>query len=266
MPVSTPGGTLTFKRRVDANLLVAAALTARHRDRFAFAAAGGARRDVDERSQDRLLHAPHFARAVARAAALGRRARLGAFARTARTGLVTRHFDFTLEAEGRFFERDRHVVAQIGTAPGRAPRGRRGALPAEAEELFEDIAQAAEAGKVAAEAARAAHAAAIDRRVPEAIVRRALVVVRQHLVRFVQFLELRFGVVRLVHVGMMLPREFAVGLFDVIRAGALRRRPALRSNRACELAIEQFSMTMINDTMINDRCCAASPALIIEYH
>ena len=68
-----------------------------------------------------MLHAPHFARAIARAAAIGRRARLSAFARAARARLVTRHFDFTLQAERGFVKRDRHVVAQIGAAPRRAP-------------------------------------------------------------------------------------------------------------------------------------------------
>ena len=56
---------------------------------------------------------------------------------------------------------------------------------------------------------------------PEAIVGGTLVVVRQHFVRFVDFLELRFGVVRLIHVRMILACEFAVGPFDVIRASAL---------------------------------------------
>jgi hypothetical protein len=54
----------------------------------------------------------------------------------------------------------------------------------------------------------------------EAIVSLALVVVLQHFVGFVDFLELFFRARRRVDIGMVLTRQLAVSLLDVARVGA----------------------------------------------
>ena len=51
----------------------------------------------------------------------------------------------------------------------------------------------------------------------KAIISCSLLIVREDFVRFVQFLEQSFSVRRFVDIRVMLPREFTVCLFDLVR-------------------------------------------------
>ncbi|MNC28331.1 hypothetical protein D3C75_765320 [compost metagenome] len=85
-----------------------------------------------------------------------------------------------------------------------------------AEKHIKNIAEAAEV--LAVEAASAHTLVRIHMAVP--VIGGALLVVAQHVVRFLRFLELFFRVGGFVHVRMVLARRLAESLLNVLRTGA----------------------------------------------
>jgi hypothetical protein len=127
-----------------------------------------------------------------------------------------RHAHARLLALEGVFEADLEVVAQIAAAP--RPLA---ALAADeiAEHLVEDV---GEAGGAEAEAGAAARpvAAILEGGVAEAVIGGALLLVLQDLVGLAQLLELVLGrLVAGVAVGMVLHRQLAIRLLDVLGAG-----------------------------------------------
>ena len=139
------------------------------------------------------------------------RAGLGAGPVARVAGLHRRNADLGFGAARRLFERDLEVVAQVRAAEdGRAPAARA------AEDLAEDVAE--DVAEVAAHAgARAGSRMRIDARVPELIVRRALLRVAEHLVGFLRFLEVLLGA-RVLRIAVRMPfhGEAPVGLLQLV--------------------------------------------------
>src|SRR5258706_3499791 len=172
-----------------------------------------------------LRHA-HRAGAVAGAARLGTRAGLGTAAMAGLAVVPRRHANVGRESSGRLFERDLHVVAQIGAAKsaaaGSTARTRRTAENV-AENVAEGIGKIAEA-LAAATAKAAAGRARIDPGMTEAVIGGALLGVGQNLVCLFRLLEFFFRllgvfVVTLIAIGVMLHRQLAIGLLDFVFAG-----------------------------------------------
>ena len=127
---------------------------------------------------------------------------------------------------GGFLERDLHRVAQVAAAvdllaAAAARRRRRCAAEDVAEDVAEGLGEAAEAFR---RRRRAAHVR-VDAGVAVLVVGRALLRVGQHLVGLLGLLELLLGLLRivaLVAVGVVLHRQLAIGLLDVVLGGVLR--------------------------------------------
>ncbi len=106
-----------------------------------------------------------------------------------------------------FFERDLHVVAEIRAAL--APAAAAAAPAAHAEQVFEDVGEAR--GEIRAETVRPAGPALLERRMAEAVIGGALLLVLQDVIGLVDFLEVRLAVlVAGIAIGMPLHRELAV--------------------------------------------------------
>ena len=217
-PSSMPCGIADFERLVLLDATGAAAGGAGIGDHLAGAAAG--RAGLLDREES-LRHA-HVAGAGAGAAGLCTGARLGARTAAGLAAVPARHADLGREALGRLLERDLHAVAQVGAAIHRIASAARAAAEDVAEDVAERIGKAAEAlGPAAAESARTL----AEPGVTEAVVGRALAGVGQHFVGFLRFLELLFGYLGVavrVAVRVMLHRELAIGLGDVLFGRVLR--------------------------------------------
>ncbi len=191
---------------------------------------------------------PHVngAGTVAGRADLRAGSRLGAAAAAGLAGVVGRDADLRFLAVGGFLERDLHRVAQVAAAVDllavrAAPRA--GSADA-AEDVAEDVAECF--GEAAAEAVgpvAAAHVR-VDAGMAVLVVRRPLLRVGQHLVRFLALLELLFGLARrvaLVAIRVVLHRMLAISLLDVLVARVLRNAEDFVVVALCHLAIA-FSM------------------------
>src|SRR5206468_2520344 len=136
--------------------------------------------------REEALRGAHLAVAVAHRAGHRLGARLGACPRTFRARDRSRDADLRGLASKSLFQRDFHIVAQVGAAL--AASGRAALAPAHhvAENILEDVGEAA-----CAEALRTAiHAALLEGGVAETVIGRALLRVLQRFVGFVDFLEL----------------------------------------------------------------------------
>ena len=146
VPSSTPGGNLGVDRALTQNASFALALRARIGDH---AAGALARRTGAGNAEESLLIANL---AASRAGAAGgwtfARRRAGAVAFLA--GLVAADRDASLFPEERFFEFEREIFAQIGTAlhPAATAAAASAEQIAEAEELAEDVAEVLEDGGI----------------------------------------------------------------------------------------------------------------------
>src|SRR6185503_8278918 len=153
----------------------------------------------------------HLARAAAGRARGGAGAGGRAVARAGGAGLRARDLDVRLRPEGRLFERQVQVVAQVGAAPGPAPPPPE--QVAEAEEVAQDVAEVREDRGI--EPARARHA-----RVPVDVVTAALLGVAQDAVGLGRLLEPLLGLlVPRVAVGVVLHGQAAVGGLDLLLGG-----------------------------------------------
>ena len=160
--------------------------------------------------EEALLHA-HLAVTGAGLAGGGRGAGFGAGAAAGLALFHDRNADLFLRAARGFFQRDLHVVAQVGAAM-------RLAAPAAstAEDVAEDVAEIETLRAACTERIAAAHAARFEGGVAVLVVSRALLPVGQGLVGFLRFLELflRFRIVRIA-VGVVLHRQLAISLLDL---------------------------------------------------
>ena len=151
-----------------------------------------------------------------------RRARLGAGAGAGRAALVGGDGDRHLRAGDRLVEADRDLGLEVAAALGawlasRRPPAAAAAAPAAgglAEEVGEDVAEAA---RVEARLAAAAAPDVRERVAQLAVVLLALVGIAEHVVGLGDLLEALLGLrVARVLVGVVLARELAVGLLDVV--------------------------------------------------
>src|SRR5690606_6891499 len=176
------------------------------------AAAGAGALDLEEAVG--LAHAPGAAAGVADGR-LG--ARLGARAVADLAAHQGRDGDLDLGALIGLLKRDLQVVAQV-RAPARAVVLPPAAPAAEgvpegvAEDLGEDVVDIVEAGAALTEGVAPARAAAVDPRMAEAVVGRALLVVRQDGIGLGDFLEPGHGLFgAAVAIGVVLHRQLAIG-------------------------------------------------------
>ena len=141
---------------------------------------------------------------------------------------VARKLEGFFAAERRLLERYAQLIAQIVALLRRVPALRRAAHAA-AKEQVKDIAHtahtahAAKAAEVkAACAARAAKAAHVRAVMAVAVILRALLRVRQHLVGLVELLKARLSLLIVgVQVGVAFLGLGAVGLLNILGAGVL---------------------------------------------
>src|SRR5882672_2541656 len=165
--------------------------------------------------REETLRDADFAAAVARGTRLWLRSRLGTTAMAGLAFVHRRNADLDFRPASRVFERQLEVVAKIGAAID-AAAALAALLP---EDLAEDVAERIRESAEAFGAARTGRAESdrrVDARVPELIVRGALLPVGQDLVRFLGFLELVFGALFRVAIRMVLHRELAIRLLDVV--------------------------------------------------
>ena len=206
-----------------ADTTLTAALRARLLDDLAGAAAVRAGALRLEHAERRALGLRNNAGAAAVRTGLRRGALCGTCAAAVITGFDALDRDLLLTAECGFLEGQDHRLTD-GFAALRCVAARRtSAAKAAAEERTEQVAQIAHV-KAAAEAARtgAAAVARVHTGKAELVVLGALLLVGQHLVCFVYFLELiRSLRIILVEVRVVLARQLAVCLFQLIITCAL---------------------------------------------
>src|ERR1700730_3018937 len=168
----------------------------------------------------KALRNAHLTLAVARRAGLGLRSRFGAAAMTSLALLHRRNADLGFGAARCFFERQFEVVAKVGASKDSAAATASAALATKnfAEDVPEGIGETAESLR-AAESARTRGAETgrrIDTGVSELIVSLPLASVGQHLVRFLRLLEFLFRALVGIAVRMMLHRQLAISLLDIL--------------------------------------------------
>ena len=156
--------------------------------------------------------AADLAVALARRAALELRARLAARAAAAHAALDALDLDIPVATESRVLEFDLHIDAAVGAPLDLAPAPA-GGRPA--EERLEDVAEAAEVRAIEA----TSHVEPAESSVAVAVVGRALLGIRQHLVRLAGLLEAHLRPVLLIAVRVVLHRQAPEGLLDVLRRG-----------------------------------------------
>ena len=152
---------------------------------------------------------------LSRAAALRTRPRhrpgLGAAASARLAGGEARHGDGLLAAEGRLLEADVEVVAEVlpATHPGAAAR------PARPEEVPEQVTD--DVLEACSEVEARGPGALLEGGVPEAVVHRPPLRIREHLVRLGELLEALFRLaVPGILVGVVLMRQLAESFLDLL--------------------------------------------------
>ena len=129
---------------------------------------------------------------------------------------LSRQLDLGGYARGRVFERERHVIAQVGPAPCAAASASSTASKQilEAKEVSENVVEILEYGVVKS----LTGACARKTRVPIGVVNLPLLRITKHTVGFRAFAEVyfRLGFVRWIAVGMPLQRRLAVCGLDFL--------------------------------------------------
>ena len=194
---------------------LSAAVAARLLEHLARAAAVGAGPLLDELPEDVLRDASHRAGARARRARPRRRARLG----SGRVAALARKRDVERNDHRRACERLLELDLDDGLDVAAALRALPSATAPEqvlAEERREDVRDASEVGEPGLVAA------ALETRLPVAVVQRASLGVGEHLVRLGDLAKAVLGVGLARDVRMKLARERAEGLLDLGVARAAR--------------------------------------------
>ncbi len=206
-------GHLDLERALYDATTLAVAVIARRIEHAAEAAALGASLLMDELPEDVLRDPPHEPGAAAGGALPGTRARLGSASRAALARNPNLDGNRRREAGERFIQVDLDDGVEIGAA-GRPTGARRGSTEEIlAEERGKDVREVAEVRKAGLEAS------APEARVPEAVVQRAALRIREHLVRLGNLPEALLGVRRGRHVRMELACEGAKRLLDLDLGG-----------------------------------------------
>src|SRR5438552_16787994 len=168
----------------------------------------------------KALRDAHLALAVARRAGLGLRSRLGAAAMASLAVLHRRNADLGFGAARRFFERQFEVVPKVGASKDAAAATASAALAAKnfAEDIPEGIGETAESLRTADSARTRSPETGrrLDAGVSELIVSLPFASVGQDLVRFLRLLEFLFRALVRIAVRMMLHRQFAISLLDIL--------------------------------------------------
>ena len=188
------------------------AARARVGDHGALAAAPAAGRHLGELSEDALMAPPDLSRAGALEADRRRRSRLASAALAPGANLRAPDLDRALAAEDRLLEVDGQRLLEVSAAPGRRARPSRAA----AEEGVEDVAEPAEG----IEAVEPLRAVLSEPGVAEAVVRRPLLRVREHLVRLVDLLEALRRALVLVPIRVELERQLPERLLQLLVGAA----------------------------------------------
>src|SRR5262249_42811589 len=167
---------------------------------------------------EKTLRMPHPALAAAGRAGARPRAGLGTGAGAHLAGDRGWNMDLGGLSRVRLFERDLHVVAQVGAA---LAAGAAAAPAAHSEQVVEDVGESR--GKLGAEPGAGCPRAMLEGSVPEAIIGGALLVVLEDVVGLVDFLELMLAIlVAGIAVGVVLHRRLAIGGFKLgLGGGAL---------------------------------------------
>ena len=192
---------------------------ARVLDDAALAAAGGA----GALHQEKPLLRPDLAATLTGTAGLRARCRATFRANTLAgfAGNACRETDIFLGTRKGFFQRNLHLRAQICTSARRRALTTPTAAEA-AEHFLKNILEPAATEGTAA-ATTTARPALFKGRMAEAVIGRALFGILQHIISFIQFLELGFGFsIPLIAVRVPLHRELAVGFLEVILARIAR--------------------------------------------
>ena len=203
------GGHLYDQTMVLAYPALAATLAAGDGDHRAAAPAGVAgshRHHVKEGSA-----LAHLAATTALGAAHRIGTRLGTAALAAWAPLKATELDLLLAAEDRLLKRQTQVVTQVGTALGAALSALTTTAARSAKEGIEDRTEGIPTAEWIVP-----RAAAAGRAVAKAVVHRPLLLIGQHLVRLVDFLELGLGAVLSIHIGVVLASQATVCLLDLI--------------------------------------------------
>ena len=221
------GGNFHLQRLAGAGLAGAPAGLAGVLDDGAAPAAVGAGLLALHHAKGGALLGHHIAPAAAVRAGLGAGALFAAAAAAVRAGLLPVDGNFFAGAVGGLLEGQDHTglnVVALAGGVGVGACAAAKAAEAAAENVPENVPQV-HAAKAAAEAAGAALARAVvgvHTGKAELVIPAALVRVGQHIVGFVDFLELFLGLfVAGVQVGVVLFRQLAVGAFDLGIAGVL---------------------------------------------
>jgi hypothetical protein len=178
---------------------------------FSFAVALPAKGGVDKLAEEATLYPPHLTGAITSGATHGLSARAGARAAAGGTELGTGDLYLFLTAQGCFFKGNGDIVTQVITAPGRLAGGGSGA----SEKGLEDIPEAAEIKSLESPPPEKALGTAV----PEAVICRTFIGVRENLVSLIDLLELFRGAVILTAVGMILESQLPESLPDILGGG-----------------------------------------------
>jgi hypothetical protein len=146
----------------------------------------------------------------------------GAFAVVASDGIGNR--DLLVDAGEGFLERDVEIVAQIGAAHGALLLLRTAPTAQNLAEHFVENIGKARAEFEAAETGAGAHAALLERRMAETVVSRAALIVAQHVIGLVDFLEFVLGlVITRVAIGMIFHRLGTIAFLKLVGGSAALR-------------------------------------------
>ena len=193
---------------------LSAAGGARIGDQHALAIAGWARATRHELTKNGLLHAAHLACTATGGTGLRRGTILHAASVAGFTGFETIDLDLLFSAEHCFLEGEIDRYLNIGAALGCTSTTLRAAHAA-TEEGLEDISEWGALTAESAERIAVATAIATNTGMTEAIICSARILITEHLVRLVHFLEANFGIGFLADIWVVLLRFGPVSFFDL---------------------------------------------------
>ena len=191
------------------------ALCTRVRDGAALTATDAARVDLNELAEDALVRASHLSRAVAVVALRLLRFGLASGPLAAFADVDPLNVDVSLDTEDGFLKRDGQPRLEVVSAARRVRRCPSLASKSTAKERVEDVSESTEV----VEPVEPPAAVRSYSRVPESVIVRPLLRVREYLVCLVDFLEAPLRALAPVAVGVELKSQLSKGLLDVLLGG-----------------------------------------------